>query len=218
MDFSEIFISRLESSYALTEKDLGSDAVMSGSGMKFSLRCFDAAGLGHLFTMKMSGMLGLMKMETAVLAAEQKKIPLFNIDYIKAMGKETFITEFYNVAGDDVPGKYADAFAEIKAADSPIADYSTGPHWYDSYLMPFSYAKTGKKLTSHFLDVCAKETDLLLKMASEAEECIPEERKESTMFFAQSLLDNGGPAVNQFKKLFGPEKAAKVVREYMYGV
>ena len=36
--------------------------------------------------------------------------------------------------------------------------------------------------------------------------------------YARTLLEKGGPAVNQFKKLFGEETARRLILGHMYGV
>ena len=218
MTFGEMFRKKLEQRYVLRPVDLKEDSLLKGSGMTFRLSCYEAEGLGHFFCMDMSGMLGMMKMETVILAVETKKVPLINIDYIKAMGKETMMAEYYDAAGDVIPEDIKKEFFSILNEDKALEDYPTGDHWYNDILLPFTYRKKGKKMTDHFLKVGEREVDTFLRFIDEAEETSKEERQKHTLNFAQSLLDNGGPAVDQFVKLFGKEKAEKVVKEYMYGI
>ncbi len=218
MTFAEMFRKKLEQRYVLRPIDLKEDAVLKKSGMTFRLSCYDAEGLGHFFCMDMSGMLGLMKMETVILAVETKKVPLINIDYIKAMGKETMMAEYYDTAKDNIPEGIEKEFFSILNEDKVLEDYPSGDHWYNDILLPFTYRKKGKKMTEHFLKVGEREVDTFLRFIDKAENASKEERQRYTLNFARSLLDNGGPAVDQFTRLFGKEKAEKVVREYMYGI
>ena len=65
---NEQFLEMLKKEYDVTESNIGNDANLSKSGMKFNIRSFEVKGLGHLCLMSMKAMLGLMKMETAVLS------------------------------------------------------------------------------------------------------------------------------------------------------
>ena len=157
MKFGEMMLSKLKAEYTLTQNDLKENALLKKSGMRFALKSWEVQGLGHFFIMDMSGMMGLMKMETVILAAETKKVPLFNLDYVSAMGSETLMAEYYNVAEDAVPEPYAAAFDRIRTADAALEDYVSGSHWYDPYLLPFTYRKKGKKQTEHFMDIAGKD-------------------------------------------------------------
>ncbi len=55
-------------------------------------------------------------------------------------------------------------------------------------------------------------------MLEVAEPADPQHMREVSLNFAQQLLDEGGPAVNSFVKLFGREKTEQIVKECMYGI
>ena len=218
MKFGEMFLKKLQERYEVKEADLKENALLKKAGMKFAMRSFEVADLGHFFIMDMSGMLGAMNMETCVLAVETRKVPLVNIDYVNAMGKESMMAEYYDLADDVLPEGFPEKFEALKKADSALEDYPAEEQWYNKYLLPFTYRKKGKKARDHFLQVAAKEADLFLDMTEKAEAADPEERKKITLSFAQGLLDEGGPAINSFVKLFGREKTEEVVKKCMYGV
>ena len=44
----------------------------------------------------------------------------------------------------------------------------------------------------------------------------PEVKKEKNAEFSGSLFNNGGPAVNQFKKMIGEEKTEEFLKRYMF--
>ncbi len=48
--------------------------------------------------------------------------------------------------------------------------------------------------------------------------CGKEEKRAATAAYVDGLLTNGGPAVDSMKKIIGPEKTARLVRAFMYGL
>ncbi|MBQ6655052.1 MAG: hypothetical protein IJM79_05955 [Erysipelotrichaceae bacterium] len=218
MAFGEMILSKLQEKYEVVENDLKDNALLKKSGMKFALRGFDVKDLGHYFIMNMNGMMGAMKMETAVLVVDNKKVPLVNIDYVSVVGKESMMAEYYDLAGDGLPSGYQEKFEAIKKADAALENYKAEEQWYSKYLLPITYQKTGKKMFDHFLKVAGQQTDLFLEMTEAAQPADREERMAEALSFAQGLLDNGGPAINQFVKLFGRARTEQIVKECMYGV
>ena len=89
MKMNDALLSQLKNSFEITENDIGDDASLSAKGMHFTLRTYEVKDLGHLCLLDMKAMLGLMKMETAVLSAETADLPLFNLDRILVMNKHT---------------------------------------------------------------------------------------------------------------------------------
>ena len=47
--------------------------------------------------------------------------------------------------------------------------------------------------------------------------CDPGKKKAKIQDFASKLLENGGPAVNEVRKLFGDDFVKRLVMQYMYG-
>lgn len=215
---NDLFLDMIKKEYEATEQNIGSDASLSKSGMKFRIRSFDVKGLGHLCLMDMKAMLGLMKMETAVLSSETKDVPLFNIDSISAMGTKTQMVEFYDNQILPISDESADRYMKIKESGPELEPYVSGEHWYDPILYPFSYAKKKKGDTKVFDDICRKYIAEYLEQLKTAPDCDAAEKKTKTAAFAQGLLDNGGPAVDQFRKLFGNETAERIIMQHMYGV
>lgn len=44
----------------------------------------------------------------------------------------------------------------------------------------------------------------------------PTEKKKKNAEFTQNLFQNGGPAVNQFKKMIGEDKTEEFLMKYMF--
>ena len=202
----------------LKKMELGSDADLSKNGMRFLTEAYEAEGLGHLCVMHMNAMLGLMKMETVVFAPREKDAPLFNLDWVKAMGKETQIAELYDAQLEPYPTEYLDTFQRIKDRDADLPAYVTDKHWYDDILYPCSYARKGKGFSERFSAAAEDYLRQYLSQLCALNECDRQKKTEKVRAFAETLYAQGGPAVDQFKKLFGEETARRIILRHMYGV
>lgn len=210
-------LDQLAKTYTVKELDLGGDAALSKKGMHFFTKCYDVEGLGHLCVMTMNAMLGMMKMETVVLSVTGKDAPLINLDMVQAMGKETFMAEFYDDQLSPLPQEQAAAYEALRQRDKDIPDYVSGPHWYDDIRYPFSYAKTGKGFTERFQAAGKAYFEEYLRQLALLPACDREEKGAKVSAFAQTLYSQGGPAVDQVKNLFGDEIAGRLVKTHMYG-
>ncbi|MBQ4505715.1 MAG: hypothetical protein II971_00510 [Firmicutes bacterium] len=210
-------LKKLGEGYRINKLDIGADAELSKSGMRFSTSCYEVEGLGRLCIMTMNAMMGLMKMETVVLSAFTKDAPLLNLDWVKAMGKETFMAEFYDCCLSPLPEELGAAYAAIKAKDADIPEYESGPHWYDDIKLPFSYGKTGKGYSQRFTEAGRAYFDEYMRQLELLADCGAEAKAEKVRGFAETLFKNGGPAVDQVKKLFGDETAQRLIVKHMYG-
>ena len=218
MDLCKKALDMLGEKYSVKEEMLGNDAHMDKSGMHFHVRSFQIEGIGHLCDLSMTGMLGMMKMDTLVIAPVNVDMPLFNMDDVKAMGNETFIVEMYDTMLEPMKDEVIEAYVRRKNADHDIPDYDSGSHWYDDLLMKTSYHKKGKKLTGRFDCTADDYLGMFLKDMENAPLADAAKKLEKNRFFAQSLLDHGGPAVDQVTKMFGRQAAEKLILKYMYGV
>ena len=208
----------LKEKTTLKREELGADAKLSKKGMVFETESYAVEGLGHLCVLRMKAMLGLMKMETAVLSVSEKDVPLFNLDYVSAMGKETQIAELYDVQLSPWPEEAQAAFRALKDRDAELPGRESKPHWYDAILYPCSYDKAGKGLTER-LDAAARAyAETFLAQLETAPDCDPAAKREKIRAFAETLFEQGGPAVDTMTKLFGREVAGRVILKYMYGV
>ena len=148
MGLGEMVRTRLEKQYALKKEDLGADARLSGKGMVFETESYEIPDLGHFCILRMNAFFGLMKMETAVLAVTGKDVPLLNLDWVRAFGRETQIVELYDTQLTPYPDKALAAFDALRLRDDDLPEQEAkGAHWYDAILYPCSYHKAGKKLT-----------------------------------------------------------------------
>ncbi len=205
--------------YEIKPRDIGECSRLSKKGMTFVTKSYSVEGIGNLCVMTMEAMLGMMKMETVVLCANEKDAPLINLDWIGAMGKETLMCELYDTQINPYSNETLVKMQKISDEDKDIADYvASGEHWYDSILYPCSYKKTGKKFHDSFEKAARNYFGIYLEELQKLPGCDIADKKEKNQFFAETLFSKGGPAVDQVKNLFGDEIARKLVVNCMYGV
>ncbi len=204
--------------YALKKRDLGADTRLSKSGMTFTTEVYEIPALGQLCLLRMNAMLGLMKMETAVLAVNGKDLPLLNLDWVRALGRETQLVELYDTQLAPYPPEKLAAFEALRARDAELPEPpAAGARWYDAILYPCSYRKAGKGLTERLARAASDYLETYLGQLAEAPACEAAAKKEKTRAFAERLIAEGGPAVDQVTKLFGAETAKRLILRHMYG-
>ena len=210
--------------FELIPGNIGADAHLSKRGMTFDTKSCEIKGVGHLCVMRMNAFMGLMKMETIVIAPTKVDMPLFNVDWVSAFGTETLIAELYDTQLEPWPGEAQKKFEEIQEEYLDVEDNESGEHWYDSVLYPVSIHKKGKGLTDRFNDAAKDYIDLFAAELAELSEpaaagkCPADLKRARVGDFARTLVENDGPAVNMMAKLFGEETMRRIVLKHMYGV
>ena len=211
----EKILNEVSVKYSLKEKNVGEFTSFKASGMKFTCRAYEAEGLGHVSVMTAKGFLGLMKMDTLIIAPEYKDAPLFSYDRIYAMGNDTLIMELYDTMLDKcacaqvekVKEKYAFLPNRFQEGEEP-------KHWYDDIRLPQSIAEKGKK--KHGFDAFVLEY-VKAYLSLESVACEKQEKQGKTAQYAEGLLENGGPATDVLRKELGEEKTARLLRGVLFG-
>lgn len=189
---------------------------LKASGMKFSLLCYKAKGLGHVSVMTANGFCGLMKMDTLIIVPYQKDMPLLSYDRIVAMGNDALIIEAY----DTTVGKCdLSALDEVKAQYSALPQKDPGEHWYDNIKLSQSVSCKGKakKHGKDFDSYANKYLDSYIKACKDASSVDVKAKKEKNMLYSEGLLSNGGPATDVFVKTLGKEKTESIFRSILFG-
>ena len=208
---------RLSDRFPLRREDLGADAQISKKGVTFATEAYAVDGVGHLCVMRMKSMLGLMKMETVVVSTTRKGLPLFNLDWVGVMGRETLIAELYDTQLESLAEGALSAFDAIRDRDADLPDHSSGKaRWYDAILYPCSYAKTGKGLTQRLSRAAQDYIERYTELLSAAPACDDGAKRANVQNFAETLLRQGGPAVEAMTKLLGEETTRRMVLRNMY--
>ena len=216
-DLGTAILDALKGRYTLEKLDIGTDARLSKSGMVFETESYAVKDLGHLCVLRMKAFLGLMKMETVVLAVKEKDLPLFNLDWVSAAGKETLIAELYDTQLQPLSEKALGRLQALKDRDGDLPQREKKPHWYDAILYPCSYHKAGRKLSERFNAAARGYIKEFLALADQAPACDAAEKGKKIRAFAETLVKEGGPAVDTMTKLFGAEAAGRVILRHMYG-
>lgn len=211
-------LDELKKRYTVENEDIGKDAKLDAKGMHFLISRYSVKSVGNLCLIDMKAMLGLMKMQTVVLSVAEKDVPLLNFDTVKVLKNGTYIAEFYDTMLGERDEELVKTCESIKEADSDLPAYVSGAHWYDGLLYPCSYAKKLKGNGERVNESLKKYFDAFMKALDDAETCEPAAKKERIAAFANGLIENGGPAVDQVKKLFGEDLAKKLVLGHMYGI
>lgn len=204
--------------HALTEKDIGELKTFKTKGMKFVCSAYEAEGLGHVSIMRAKGFLGLMKMDTVVIAPQNKNLPLLSYDRIRAMGNDILIMELYDTMGENkvdltlmrsIKNKYSLLPERFAEGEEP-------KHWYDDMRLPETTSKKGKKKQGKTFDIYAVEY-IYSYLSLKADGCDTEEKKRRTNLYVDGLLTQGGPATDIFKNEFGFVKTADILKTVLFG-
>ncbi len=210
----EQLLNLLRKKYPLKEQSVDPYREVKASGMRFTIRAYEAEGLGHVSAMHAVGFLGLMKMDSLIINPTAKDLPLYSYDRIFAMGNDTLIVEIYDtlIAPSDFSG-----VEKVKQAYSDLPDYVLGAHWYDSIKLPISVSKKAKKnLSGRFSEFAEKHLAALLEIEPD-HACDAAAKREKASVYVEGLLKNGGPSTDVFSKALGQEKTEWVFRSALFG-
>ncbi|MBQ3865638.1 MAG: hypothetical protein II776_01960 [Clostridia bacterium] len=209
----ENLLSRIGASYPLTEKDPGEFAALKARGMKFTVRAFEAAGLGRISVMCAKGFFGLMKMDTLIIDPFEIDLPLYSYDRILAMGNDTLIAELYDTCLS--PYDQSDV-AAVKARFASLPERDPGEHWYDEIRLAASLSKKGKGMTPALDELAQAHFDAYLDSKAPAVADKAAKRAKAAEY-VDGLLSHGGPSTDVFKEKLGEEKCARLFRAVLFG-
>lgn len=204
----------ISSKYQLKEIDMGEYKTLDKKGMHFIFSCYEAQGVGHISVFSMKAMLGLMKMESIVINPFKKDAPLFSYDLIDVMGKRTLLTENYNTQLGDIS---LEKLVKVKENYPMLTDGEAEHRWYDHLKMEGSLVKKGKKKQPEFSSLLIEYLNAYLEILDDSKKCDEEKKRAKAKEYTEGLLSNGGPAVDQIKKLIGDEKTGVLFREFIFG-
>jgi hypothetical protein len=211
---TEAMLDIIKKEYPLEKIDAGEFAQMKVSGMKFNICAYHAKGLGHVSVMTAKGFFGLMKMDTLIIVPQEKDLPLYSYDRIKAMGNDKLYLELYNT----LTGDFTSSLDEVKSKYSSLPDFDPGKHWYDNIKMPQSVFKTGKKMGNTFdelvIDYLKAYLDAGKNSSATFDTSVKDQKSQA---YVNGLIKNGGPSTDVFKKAIGEEKTAMLFKKVLFG-
>ena len=206
----------LKKRFWVRERDLGADRVLKKNGMTFTLSAYDIANLGSMSVIEMSAMFGLMQMESFILTASEKDQPLYNGDFIIAAGNCTLLEEFYDTMINPLDEASVNRYREVKSRYASLPPYKTEPRWYDDIRYDFTLGATDRSLKKTKEDITLDYLSAYLANAESAPACDPAVKKAKTKAYVDGLFANGGPAVDQFRKLFGEDRSREIFEEIVF--
>jgi len=169
---------------------------------------------------------GFMKMYTLLLAPRTGyNFPMLSFDVISIGKDRVFVLEVIDPA--HVPADYiASAYEKMRTLKEKVKDLPDIPPdmpWAKKMTMNFSiHTRADHTKEEFFLDLYKEYLATYLEMVTNASQLADEEQskkvREGIRTYVDTLLEKGGPAVNVFKFLLGPEKQQEFVRGIMFGI
>ncbi len=165
-----------------------------------------------------------MKMHTFFLIPDYCcNLPMMSIDIIFMGRRRLFVIEVIDPAGipDDHLKKHYAAFSRIKPEGTVLPEMPVN-YWYRDILTDFSiHARTDSSADELLFETYCRYLEAYAAMAAGAEP-VPAETalriREKQMWYMETLLGQGGPAVNLLAKLMGEERQQEYVRTVMFGL
>jgi hypothetical protein len=170
-------------------------------------------------------MMLFMKMYTLMIRPSYDyNLPVMSVDFIfLPFGKRIYVIEIIDPAKID-DGNKKTYYDKMRAEYAKVAALpSSGTRdWYKDFLTDFSiHSKAEKKDDAMLQEVYRAYLDDYLLMAQNAQKLPPEtslKMKEGLEKYISTLLSQGGPAVDVFKKILGDDGQKEYVRTVMFGL
>jgi len=166
-----------------------------------------------------------MKMFTLMIRPDYGyNLPVLSVDFIfTPFGGRVYVIEIID------PAKIADEnkkiyYGKMKSRLPEVAQFeSTGQRdWYKDFVTDFSiHKKTDRKNDDLLFDIYKTYLNAYIDMAKNAKPLTPENSKklkQGLETYVSTLLSKGGPAVDVFKQILGPEGQQEYVRSVMFGI
>ena len=206
----EKIIDRIGYNYPLKEKDIAEFRSFKVGPANNECEAYDAKNMGNIFAMSSKAMLGLMKMETLVIAPFDIDGPVFTLDVIN--GKNIYIDLI-----DATLDKSYDEKRTLAVKNKYLAFLQNDQKakWDDKFRLRSSL--NGKFPDAKKAEECVMEmVEAYLKSLDETHVCYSGDKKEKIREYTDELLENGGPATDVFLKQLGREKTERFFNEAMF--
>ena len=210
----------VKSTFDLEEQDIGNLGNQKVRGLNFKIKSYDVKGVGHLSTMDVSGMMGLMKMQSVIITPFCKDAPLFSYDRVFAMGNDTFILELYDTMLDKENESYKNSIAKfVKHQDKvlDIPNHELESHWYDYLRLEGSTAKKTKNQKTRLNDYYLEALNHYFDMIKSAPDTDVKQKKEKSGEYVSGLYTNGGASTDAFIKKLGKQKVVELYEKALFG-
>lgn len=151
-------------------------------------------------------------------------LPMLSVDIIAIPGgKRVYVMEVIDPARIDDPNKNA-CYDTMRKLSEGLKNFEPGPvrDWYKDFLADVSiHVNARAEDDDTLLAIFQGYLNAYIEMTKNAQKLAPENSKKVKDGFAlyvSTLLGKGGPAVDVFKKLIGPEKQKEYIHTVMFGL
>ena len=170
-------------------------------------------------------MLLFMKMYTLMIRPDEAfNLPVLSVDFIfLPFGKRVYVIEVIDPAHIDDANKQK-YYARMRASHAAVAALPTSGtrDWYRDFLTDFSIHSRASSVDDAVLQATYRDyLDAYLGMVRDAQEVSPETSRTlhaGSERYVSTLLAEGGPAVDVFKRVLGAEGQKEYVRTVMFGL
>lgn len=165
-----------------------------------------------------------MKMYTMLIRPDYRyNLPMLSVDFIFMGDSRVFVIEVIDPARipDDNKERHYDA---MRAWGPTVARFEQSGvrDWYKEFLTDFSiHIKADASQDDTLLKIYTSFLEEYVAMAENARELGPEgsaAMKAGLERYVSTLLSEGGPAVDVFRQMLGPEGQQEYVRTVMFGL
>lgn len=166
-----------------------------------------------------------MKMYTLLLRPNYTyNLPMLSVDFIFIGGRRIYVIEIIDPAqirDENITTHYAQMRARMPEVER-FEEMEVNMEWCKDIVTDFSiHIKADREDDELLFDIYKTYLNAYLSMAKNAAPLSPElsrQVQEGIEGYVSTLLAKGGPAVNVFNTLLGPEKQQEYVRTVMFGL
>jgi len=213
---TKLLLEKLSAAFPLAERNTGEFSRFELAGTPFRTRCWDAKGLGNVSFMVAELPVAAMEMTSIIVNPFEVDAPLLSLDRVKVLNRDSLYMELYDTCLE--PQRKEERFLSVKEKYSGLADLPQGQNWYDGIRYGSSVLKGVSEEESEKLDDCVKEFfDAYCELLQSSAPCDVRAKKEKAQAYSDGLLENGGPAVNNFLKVWGKEKIEEFFSQVLFG-
>jgi len=219
----DLGISKVKKENELEEIDIGEfKTVYINKILPFKSKIYYIKGLGVLSIMTLN--IGIMQMISFNINPFEKDIPQLTIDWIIILNKRTILIEVYKLMINSETENYKEFLKKLEEMKGNVADLKdfkpTEAKWREKYFSVFIYKTCDKQNEDRLLNLFKDLLNAYIEY-SKKEKDIDSEQKpkkvEAIKEFADKLVENGGVAINNFKKTLGDEKTKEFLAKVFYG-
>jgi len=165
-----------------------------------------------------------IRMYTLLLRpAYDYNLPMLSVDIIAMGGKRVYVMEVIDPARIDDANKNA-CYEKMRKLSAELKGFAPVGlrDWFKDFIVDVSiHANAKREDDDKLLAVFKGYIDAYIEMTKNAQKLDAEQStkvRQGFELYVTTLLGKGGPAVDVFKRLLGPEKQQEYIRTVMFGL